>query len=183
MRKKTILAGNGNISAHAEKTVIRAKNAALPRKHLCACREDKLTTNDLMKVLETSLRMQRRLLMSKQLVNVSRNISAHAEKTPFPPDKHLGPRKHLCACREDEIFTDPVRVRSETSLRMQRRPFFGFNPVSWKRNISAHAEKTLYKKILSLFFRKHLCACREDHRSPSTTSVVLETSLRMQRRP
>ena len=136
-----------------------------------------------MKVLETSLRMQRRLLMSKQLVNVSRNISAHAEKTVIRAKNAALPRKHLCACREDKLTTNDLMKVLETSLRMQRRPFFGFNPASWKRNISAHAEKTLYKKILSLFFRKHLCACREDHRSPSTTSVVLETSLRMQRRP
>ena len=70
-----------NISAHAEKTALLRHTYRKPRKHLCASREDpflralKITTS------ETSLRMQRRLIISTVWMLMLRNISAHAEKT------------------------------------------------------------------------------------------------------
>ena len=90
-----------NISAHAEKTQIRKARLVEDGKHLCACRENISFPLKILYNLETSLRMQRKLIVFKTLSLSRRNISAHAEKTSNHLDFSTFLQKHLCACREN----------------------------------------------------------------------------------
>ena len=110
------------------------------------------------------------------------NISAHAEKTSVPLNTLQGAWKHLCACREDGDTSSFLTVIRETSLRMQRRLSFSSICSSYKRNISAHAEKTNEEEDDPGRKWKHLCACREDSYQGKECSASPDTSLSMQRR-
>ena len=131
---------------------------------------------------ETSLRMQRKPIVFCQLYICSGNISAHAEKTVFSPLHFRLSEKHLCACRENSFKTSFLYRSQETSLRMQRKLSSIVNKTYQERNISAHAEKTLFSPQPYGFLGKHLCACRENAISASVWAFCWETSLRMQRK-
>ena len=179
----TITSGKpGNISAHAEKTLLVWLTLTPIEKHLCACRENFKHLLTIPSPRETSLRMQRKRYIGFGLSLLLGNISAHAEKTNWSW-RFLGPyEKHLCACRENcgHIF---LRLSGwETSLRMQRKQARVSRIHLDKRNISTHAEKTFFVCNCYGLLRKHLCACRENWWCKKGFGHSKETSLRMQRK-
>ena len=161
-RRYQLVFPSRNISAHAEKTVRLNMIFIFLKKHLCACRENASQPLPLATLIETSLRMQRKLIII--FLNHSRfgNISAHAEKTGKSFAFSRCCEKHLCACRENGLETVTEFYERETSLRMQRKRGGYTVFLQTYRNISAHAEKTLMKTKFLIMCGKHLCACREN---------------------
>ena len=132
----------GNISACAEKTPKRQRKSLNSQKHLCMCRENSSSSAISSREEETSLHVQRKRLDNVISLLDSRNISACAEKTRSVRSTTSTTRKHLCMCRENGLWSLVTRLRSETSLHVQRKQRFELSLLHTHGNISACAEKT-----------------------------------------
>ena len=90
-----------NISACAEKTLVKSTIETINEKHLCMCRENHRI--DILALIEeeTSLHVQRKHKGGDYGGISEGNISACAEKTRRMWTREGLPKKHLCMCREN----------------------------------------------------------------------------------
>ena len=126
--------------------------------------------------------MQRKRLLLNSGNGSTRNISACAEKTRRILAQSINRRKHLCMCRENLEDTIEHLCDGETSLHVQRKRDDRQEDNNRRGNISACAEKTCDFFPYRTMHWKHLCMCRENSAPPSSSMILLETSLHVQRK-
>ena len=132
-----------NIPAHAERTSHQAENFKYNWKHPCSRRANQRPVSSLCFTIETSLLTQSELMYDEPDDVCKRNIPAHAERT--------GPLlgilriiwKHPCSRRANEKYHIIPYRPLETSLLTQSEPRYARLMKPSKRNIPAHAERTM----------------------------------------
>ncbi len=169
------------ISAHAENSVIAARNSAAVGDHLRACGEQ-YGMLFLKSCFEgSSPRMRRTVISDREIDRRVGIISAHAENSCFIRDPSATRQDHLRACGEQLLHRQRHDPIEGSSPRMRRTDRHMNGLPALAGIISAHAENRPLPAPLFAKRSDHLRACGEQGASISAAVVVFGSSPRMRR--
>ena len=151
--------------------------------HPRACGENSLLCESRAGPAGTSPRMRGKRQNRRPHAHPSRNIPAHAGKTPRIKAIFSPSSEHPRACGENLSNIPCGTRRRGTSPRMRGKRSLSFHRSSSRRNIPAHAGKTSTLLAIASLYEEHPRACGENFLKVFCVIYVTGTSPRMRGKP
>ena len=126
-------------------------------------------------VVETPPLTRRKQVIHNIVYMMSRNTSAHAEKTEVRIRGVYRHQKHLRSRGENSVTLRMSFFPMETPPLTRRKLFLDKCTFTKIRNTSAHAEKTNPKKTKKISYKKHLRSRGENNPALGLSEPAMET--------